>query len=183
MKSAIYPGSFDPMTKGHIDIIEKALMVFDEIFVVIAINPDKKHMFSIEERTEIVKRSLKDLNIPEGKSIKLIPYRGVISNLAKDLKITAMIRGMRNSHDMQDEYAIEQFTEKSTNKSVVTVYFSPSPQYIFTSSTLVRNFINCDYFEEAEKYMNKNAFEYLRLITLSKIFSKEQIDYSIINLK
>lgn len=161
MNSAIYPGSFDPMTKGHIDVIEKSLHIFDVIYVVVAINPDKNHMFSIEERTEIVRKSLSNINVPKNKKVYIVSFKGIISTLAKELKVSSMIRGMRNAHDMQDEYAIEQFTENSTNKEVITVYFSPSPIHIFTSSTLVRNFIKGGFFEKIEKYIDKDAYIYL----------------------
>jgi pantetheine-phosphate adenylyltransferase len=162
MNKAIYHGSFDPMTKGHIDVIEKALHIFDEIYVVVAINPDKKHMFDILGRTNMVDLSLSNIKIPENKKIFIVSYEGIISNLAKELKVNSMIRGMRNAHDMQDEYAIEQFTENSTDKEVITVYFSPRPEHIFTSSTLVRNFIKGGFFEKCEKYIDKNVFEYLK---------------------
>lgn len=162
MKKAIYPGSFDPMTKGHIDIIKKSLLLFDEIYVVVAENPNKEHMFSTDERRIIVEKSLKNLDIPEGKKVFVLSFKGIITRLALDKGINFIIRGMRNAHDMQDEYAIEQFTENSSNKMVSTIYFSPSPEHIFTSSTLVRNFIKAGFKSKTKKYVDKKAYKYIK---------------------
>jgi pantetheine-phosphate adenylyltransferase len=153
MNIAIYPGSFDPITKGHLDIIKKSSKIFKKTYIVIANNRKKEHMFSMKERADFVKAAVKNI-----KNIEIITYEGIISNLAKELKANIMIRGIRNSIDLEYEFTIEEFT-RATNKDIETIYFSPKKEHIFTSSSLVRNLINNEFKKEVKKYIPKKVFQ------------------------
>lgn len=154
---AIYPGSFDPITKGHLDVIKKAAKFVSKLYVVVAQNEDKKHKFSIEERFDMVKNS-----IPKKLSnVEVIIYEGYITNLAKDKKANLMIRGIRDSIDLNYEFSIEQFTRKTAPK-VETIYFSPEPKHIFTSSSLVRTLLNAKFSKEIKQYVPKYVFNKLK---------------------
>jgi len=152
MNIGIYPGSFDPITVGHVDIIEKALEVCDEVHVVVANNVDKKHMFSFQERSEIVQEAIKNIKVPDGKKVLVVQYGGIVSLYAKKVHANIMIRGLRNHIDLEYEQSLEQFTKK-TNEHMVTMYFSAEANHLFTSSSLVRNFISTGFLDRLEEYM------------------------------
>jgi pantetheine-phosphate adenylyltransferase len=157
MNIGVYPGSFDPITIGHLDIIEKALEICDEVHVIVAKNFSKKHMFSLEERTEIVKESVRDISIPEGKKILIVQYEGIISSYAKKVKANIMIRGIRSHIDLAYEQNMEQFT-KATAPNMVTVYFTAEASHMFTSSTLVRQFIQTGNIDTLSSYLSSRGF-------------------------
>jgi len=158
MNIGIYPGSFDPITIGHLDIIEKAIQLCDEVHVVVAVNYDKKHMFSIQERTAIVKEAIKDIIVPFGKKIVVVQYEGIVSNYAKEIDANIMIRGIRNHVDLQYEQNIEQFT-KQTAPNVNTIYFTAEPSHMFTSSSLIRQFIQSGEIEKIKHYITPRVIE------------------------
>jgi len=163
----IYPGSFDPITLGHIDIIEKALNVCDEVHVVVAQNKDKKHMFSIEDRVSIVRESLKELNIPTNKKIRVILFEGILSSYANNIKENPiMIRGIRNHIDLDYEQNLEQFTKNTSN--AITMYFTAEKENMFTSSSLVRNFIVTGNIEVCKKYMSLSGYKALENIVFEQ---------------
>ena len=153
MNIGIYPGSFDPITVGHIDIIEKALQVCDELHIVVAVNYDKKHMFSIEDRTEMVIESIRTITIPTGKTLKVVKYSGVISDYSKKISSNLMIRGIRSHIDLAYEQNIEQFTKKTSGAT--TLYFTAEPEHMFTSSSLVRQFISTNNLDKIEDMVSE----------------------------
>lgn len=100
MKRAIFPGSFDPITLGHYDIIKRGITLFDEIIVAIGINADKKYMFSLEERKQFIKDAFAD----EPK-IKVMTYEGMTVDFCKDINVEFILRGLRNPADFEFEKA------------------------------------------------------------------------------
>jgi len=151
---AIYPGSFDPITKGHIDIIEKSSRLFDFIYVVVANNQNKKHLLSIEDRFSLVKESIKNFKNVEP---IILENGNTVSNFSKTVNGNIMVRGIRNSIDLEYEFSIEEFT-KVTNPDIETIYFSPKKEHMFTSSSLVRNLILNGYVDKINDYVSREVF-------------------------
>ena len=161
MNIGVYPGSFDPITIGHVDVIKKALTVCDEVHVVVANNMDKKHMFSFEERTKIVIDAVENIDVPEGKKVIVVQFGGIVSLYAKKIEANIMIRGLRNHVDLNYEQNLEQFT-KRTNYRMVTMYFSAEPEHMFTSSSLVRNFIATGFVGKLNEYIPEGGHQTVR---------------------
>lgn len=132
MRKAIFPGSFDPITLGHVDIINRALPLFDEIIIAIGINADKKYMFSLEERMQFIEKYYK--NEPK---IKVTTYTGLTTEYCKEIKVDFILRGLRNPADFEFEKAIAQTNRKLTK--IETVFLLTSADTAFISSSIVRD--------------------------------------------
>jgi len=131
-KIAIYPGTFDPITLGHIDVINRASKIFDRIIVSIAINQKKQTLFSLEERLELATEALKDYTNIE---VKLV--RGLIVDFAIEMKATALIRGLRAVSDFEYEFQIALMNKKIANK-IDTVFLMPDEKYTYLNSSIIR---------------------------------------------
>ena len=140
MKKAIFPGSFDPITIGHLDIVERAIKVFDEIIIAVGDNTNKKYMFPKEKRVEFVKQTFNNYN-----SIKIESYNGLTVDFCKKNNTEFMIRGLRNPGDFEFEKSIALTNRKMTD--IETIFFLTSPENSFISSSIVRDLIrnNGDY--------------------------------------
>jgi len=134
MKKAIFPGSFDPITLGHLDIIKRAIPLFDEIVIAIGINADKKYMFDIEKRTEFIKQSFK--NEPK---ITTTTYTGLTVDYCKKINADYILRGLRNPADFEFEKAIAQTNRKLSG--IETVFLLTSAETSFISSSIVRDIL------------------------------------------
>ena len=134
MKTAVFPGSFDPITLGHVDIINRGLPLFDEIILAIGINSDKKYMFSLEDRVRFLKETFKD----EPK-IKVMTYKGMTVDFCKSQNAGFILRGLRNAIDLEFEKTIGQTNYKLSG--VETVFFITSSGKSHISSTVVRDVI------------------------------------------
>jgi pantetheine-phosphate adenylyltransferase len=134
MKKAIFPGSFDPITLGHFDLIKRSLPLFDEIIVAIGINADKKYMFSLDERKRFIEASF--ANEP---SVKVISYEGLTIDLCKKLKADFILRGLRNPADFEFEKAIAH-TNRRLSK-IETVFLLTAAKTSYISSSIVRDVI------------------------------------------
>ncbi|MFD1096672.1 pantetheine-phosphate adenylyltransferase [Salegentibacter chungangensis] len=134
MKKAVFPGSYDPLTLGHTDIIERGLPLFDEIILAIGTNSSKKYMFSLEERLNFLKQTYKD----EPK-IKVMTYEGLTVNFCKEQNAEFILRGLRNGQDLEFEKAIGQTNYKMSG--IETVFFIASSGKEHISSTVVRDVI------------------------------------------
>ena len=131
-KVAIYPGSFDPVTNGHLDIIKRSLKVFDKVIVAILHNSTKEFLFTIEERIEMLEESLNGfLNIEVNK------FDGLLVDYAKKHKADTIIRGMRAVSDFEYEFQLALMNRK-LNKEIQTVFFMPGLRWIFTSSSIIK---------------------------------------------
>ena len=132
MKRAIYPGTFDPITLGHVDIISRACKIFDEIIVAVAQNRAKNPMFDFEKRVELVK-----LATAEFPKVKVVGFEGLLANLSDELEANTIIRGLRAVSDF--EYELQMgYANASLKKDLDTIYLMPSLQYAFISSSIVR---------------------------------------------
>lgn len=134
MKKAVFPGSFDPITLGHTDIIERALPLFDEIILAIGTNSTKKYMFSLEERLHFLKTTFKD----EPK-ITVMTYEGLTVDFCKTQDAGFLLRGLRNGQDLEFEKAIGQTNYKMSG--IDTLFFITSSGKSHISSTVVRDVI------------------------------------------
>ncbi|VAW25560.1 Phosphopantetheine adenylyltransferase [hydrothermal vent metagenome] len=134
MKRAIFPGSFDPITLGHVDIINRALPLFDEIIIAIGINADKKYMFSLEERVNFIKKTYKS----EPK-IKVETYTGLTIDICTKLNVDFILRGLRNPADFEFEKAIAQTNRKMS--TIETVFLLTSAETSYISSSIVRDIL------------------------------------------
>lgn len=131
MKKAIYPGSFDPITNGHLDILKRALEVFDEVTVLVAINPNKNSNFSTEERVEMIKEATKDL-----KNVKVDSYQGLTVDYAKKHGANHLIRGLRAVSDFEYEFQLSSANEFA-DSSIDMVFFMARGDKTFISSSSI----------------------------------------------
>jgi pantetheine-phosphate adenylyltransferase len=129
---AIYPGSFDPITNGHLDLIKRGLGLFDKIVVAILINSSKNPLFSVEERIEILKESLKDLP-----NIEVDTFSGLLVDYAARKNATAILRGMRAVSDFEYEFQLALMNRR-LNRKVETVFLMTGLRWIFTSSSIIK---------------------------------------------
>jgi pantetheine-phosphate adenylyltransferase len=137
MKRALFPGSFDPLTLGHYDIIERGITLFDEVIVAIGINASKKYMFSLEERKKFIEDAFKD----EPK-VKVVTYEGLTVHFCKELGVEFILRGLRNPADFEFEKAIAH-----TNRDLApieTVFLLTSAKTSYIASSIVRDVIRND---------------------------------------
>jgi pantetheine-phosphate adenylyltransferase len=132
MNTAIYPGTFDPITFGHIDIINRASRIFPHIIVVVAENPGKNPLFSLPERLELVSDAVKD--VP---GVSVISYSGLIVNCLKENDAGVIIRGLRALSDFEYEFQMA-FTNRNLLSTAETVFLMPSAKYSYLSSTMVK---------------------------------------------
>ncbi len=138
MRRAIYPGTFDPITNGHLDIIKRACKMFDEIIVAVADSEAKKPMFTREQRIEMVEVATKDFP-----KIKVIGFHSLLVDLSDELEANIIIRGLRAVSDF--EYELQMgYANASLKKELETVYLMPSLEHAFVSSSVVRSILNFD---------------------------------------
>jgi len=129
---AIYPGSFDPLTNGHIDIIERTLEIFDKVIVAVLNNPSKKALFTMDERVQMIKQSFNGKN-----SILVDSFGGLLVDYAKMKDAVAIIRGMRALSDFESEFQMALMNRK-LNKDVQSVFLMTGFRWIFTSSSIIK---------------------------------------------
>ena len=135
IKRAIYPGTFDPITNGHLDIIKRACKMFDEIIVAVADSKEKKPMFSLEQRIEMAKTATKEFP-----KIKVVGFNNLLVNLSDELEANIIIRGLRAVSDF--EYELQMgYANASLKKELETVYLMPSLEHAFVSSSVVRSIL------------------------------------------
>ena len=134
MKKAVFPGSFDPITIGHLDIVKRGIKIFDEIIIAIGDNTDKKYLFSREKRVEFVERTFSDYD-----KVKIESYNGLTVDFCKKNNIEFMIRGLRNPADFEFEKSIALTNREMTG--IETIFFLTSPENSFISSSIVRDLI------------------------------------------
>ncbi|NKI33381.1 pantetheine-phosphate adenylyltransferase [Croceivirga thetidis] len=134
MRRAIFPGSFDPLTLGHFDIIKRGVTLFDELYIAIGINADKKYMFTLEERKKFIEDAFAD----EPK-IKVVTYKGLTVDFCKSIDADFILRGLRNPADFEFEKAIAHTNRKLSEIETVFLLTSSGKSYI--SSSIVRDVI------------------------------------------
>ncbi len=133
MSRAIYPGSFDPVTLGHLDIIKRASRIFDEVIVGVLNNPQKSPLFSVEERVKILEEVTADLP-----NIKIESFSGMMADYARKNNIQVSIRGLRGISDFEYENQTAQYNSRLSNGDLETVFLVTSPEYSYISSSGVK---------------------------------------------
>jgi pantetheine-phosphate adenylyltransferase len=151
---AIYAGSFDPITLGHLSVIERAFHMFETLHIVIANNRAKQHFFTLEQRKELVRVSVPGEYYNRA---VIVPFQGVVADYINANGIDVVIRGIRNVTDLDYELQLEQYIRNTTHAD--TVYLSPYTPYMLTSSSLVRMFFQSDKLLIAHNYMPQPAYE------------------------
>lgn len=131
-KVAVYPGSFDPPTKGHLDIIQRAAKIFDHVIVAVANNPSKKHTFSVAERLQMTEQLVRE--IPNADTDT---FSGLLVDYLRSKKAKILIRGLRVVADMDYEFQLASFNRK-LNGEVETVFLMPDDQYTYIASSMVK---------------------------------------------
>lgn len=135
IKRAIYPGTFDPITNGHVDIIQRASEMFDEIIVAVAENKTKKPIFTVEERVVMSKKATKSIF-----NVKVISFNSLLVDLSDELDANIIIRGIRAVSDFEYEFQMG-YANSSLKKEMETIFLMPSLEYAFISSSIVRSLL------------------------------------------
>ena len=130
-KIAVYPGSFDPITNGHVDIIERGLRMFDELIVLVAYNPTKKSLFSVEERMEMIRGIIKDYN-----NVRVDCFSGLLVDYAKSVGANVLLRGLRALSDFEYEFQLALINRR-LNREIETVFLMTGYKWFYTSSTII----------------------------------------------
>ena len=130
--SAMYPGTFDPITLGHEDLVRRATRLFDKVIVAIAANPSKEPMFSLHERVELARTVLVDMD-----SVEVMGYSGLTVDFARDNGLQAIVRGLRAISDFEYEFQLANMN-RHLNEEVESVFLTPTETYTYISSSLVR---------------------------------------------
>lgn len=136
MRKAIYPGSFDPFTNGHLSIVRRARKIFDEVIVAVLINPQKKIFFPLDERLAMIKDSLKKYS-----NVKVISFNSLLVDIAVKMRAYVIIRGLRALSDFEYEFQMALMNKK-LNRKVEVIFLMPSSKYIYLSSSVVREIVS-----------------------------------------
>jgi len=131
-KIAVYPGSFDPITNGHVDIIKRGLRMFDELIILIAYNRNKKTLFSVEERSEMIREVIKDC-----KNVRVDCSDGLLVEFVKDAGANVILRGLRALSDFEYEFQLALINRR-LNREIETVFLMTGYKWFYTSSTIIK---------------------------------------------
>ena len=129
---AMYPGTFDPITNGHHDLVRRAASIFDRVIVAIAVNPNKAPMFPLEARVDLARRVLGDLG-----NVEVLGYAGLTVEFARKHGVSVVVRGLRAVSDFEFEFQLANMS-RHLAREIETVFLTPQEQFTFISSTLVR---------------------------------------------
>lgn len=130
--NVIYPGTFDPITNGHLDLIKRSAAMFDHIIVAVAASPSKKTLFTLEERVDLVKKSIAGLD-----NVSVDGFSGLMVDFAKQKQANLLVRGLRTTMDFEYEFGLTSMYRKLMPE-LESVFLTPSEEYAFLSSTIVR---------------------------------------------
>ncbi len=153
MKIAIYPGSFDPITKGHLDILKNASGIFDKVIIAVAHNGEKKGFLSTEERVELIKKSIEELD-----NVEVDAFEGLTIEYAKKRGAEILIRGLRAVSDFEYEMQLSQ-TNSALCDEIKTVFLTTKPKYNFISSSTIREILQNN--GDISKFVPQAVNEYL----------------------
>jgi pantetheine-phosphate adenylyltransferase len=133
-KRAVFPGQFDPITNGHLDVIRRGVLLFDELIVAVGINPEKREMFPLDDRIEMIRELLKDTP-----GVKVQKYTGLTVDFVRSVQATAILRGIRDVSDLRYEFQLAQANRAVGG--VETVFIMTGDQFALTSSSLIRQIV------------------------------------------
>ena len=133
-KIAVFPGQFDPLTNGHLDVIRRAVKVFDELIVAVGVNPEKKELFSLDERVAMLKRVLRGLG-----NVRVMKYTGLTVDFVKKVKATVILRGIRDVSDLRFEFQMAQVNRAVGG--VETIFIMTGEKYALINSSLIRQVV------------------------------------------
>lgn len=159
MKIAIYPGSFDPITKGHLDILKTGAEIFDKVIIAVAKNSEKKGFLSVDERVELIKKSVKELE-----NVEVDSFEGLTIEYAKKKEAKVLIRGLRAVSDFEYELQLSQ-ANSALSSDIKTVFLTTKAKYNFISSSTIKEiYLNNG---DISKFVPDAVFEYLEKRKLS----------------
>ena len=153
-KKALYPGTFDPLTLGHVDIVLRALNIFDEVTIAVAASEDKSPMFSLDERVNIAKTAFGGND-----RVNVEPFGGLMVDFAAQMGISVVIRGLRAVSDFEYELQLG-YANQSLNPDIETIYLMPSLEYAFISSSVVRSILK--HGGDASKLLPKSIADFIK---------------------
>jgi len=133
---AVYPGTFDPVTNGHLSLIERACHLFDELIIAVSMSSGKNPFFNFEERIQLMTTSLKNKSYT--KRIKVVGFDGLLADLAREMKAIAIIRGLRAVSDFEYEFQMALMNRKLV-REIETVFLMPALSWVYLSSTIVKD--------------------------------------------
>ena len=155
MKTAIYPGSFDPITKGHLDVLHTGCEIFDKVIIAVAKNAEKKGFLTVEERVKLIRESVKDLP-----NVEVDSFDGLTIDYAKQKGAQILLRGLRAVSDFEYEMQLSQ-TNSALAKEIRTVFLITKPEYNFISSSTIREiYLNNG---DISQFVPQAVFEYLNV--------------------
>lgn len=138
MNRVLYPGTFDPITRGHTDLVERAARIFDEVIIAVAANPKKQPLFSLQERVELAEKVTEHLA-----NVKVYGFNNLLAHFVKEVDANILMRGLRAVSDFEYEFQLANMNRKLA-PDVESIFLTPSEKYSFISSTLVREIAALD---------------------------------------
>ena len=132
MSIAVYPGSFDPITNGHVDIIRRGAKVFDKVIIGVLVNVDKKHLFEIDERVKLIKKVTNDIE-----NVEVVSFNGLLVDLLKEYNANVVLKGLRNSIDFEYELQMS-YMNRELDSNIETICMMSSPNNLHISSSCVK---------------------------------------------
>ncbi len=151
---ALYPGTFDPITLGHVDIVERAAKLFDHVIITLAVNPVKEPMFNFAERKEMIEDAIKNME-----NVSVEQYDGLIVELAQKRGASVIVRGLRAISDFEFEFQMA-LMNRHLAKEITTVFLMPNEKYTYLNSTIIRNVASFN--GNVEKFVTKFVAEKLK---------------------
>jgi len=160
-KTAVYAGSFDPVTLGHLDLIKRAVRLFDRVIVAVGKNPNKKHMFSDVERVDMINTALRSEEETRKHHVEVTVFDDFLVDYAEKMDAVTLIRGLRTGSDLDSELGMV-FTNRRINDKVDTIFLTPKEEYGFVSSSVVRELIGLGAdVNTLAKFIPESVFDYI----------------------
>ncbi len=154
MKIAVYPGTFDPITNGHLDIVKRAAKLFDNVIVAVSTHPQKTPLFSVAERVELIEGAVSKL-----KNVEVDSFNGLLVRYAKSKNADALIRGLREISDFEYEFQMALMNRKQM-PDIETVFLMPNENYIYINSTIIKELAVLD--GEIQCFLPENVVDKLK---------------------